>query len=118
MKGRSASNALQLHMIEDKTNDALTPEEIRKGRGSLGLNQLEFANLIGVQRSTISTWEHGRQPPRAQYIRKMKNLFGPAWVGLTTAEILDLFDQQNVYGSQWVEFARAVEKKLKEKNTT
>ena len=39
------------------------------------------------------------------------------WVGLTAEEILDLFDASNVYGSKWIEFARAVEAKLKEKNT-
>ena len=39
------------------------------------------------------------------------------WVGLTPEEILDLFDRNNVYGSKWVEFARTVEAKLKEKNT-
>ena len=39
------------------------------------------------------------------------------WVGLTSEEILDLFDRNNVYGSKWIEFARTVETKLKEKNT-
>jgi hypothetical protein len=39
------------------------------------------------------------------------------WVGLTTEETLDMFDLNNVYGSKWIEFARAVEAKLKEKNT-
>ena len=39
------------------------------------------------------------------------------WVGLTPEEILDLFDTNNVYGSKWIEFARSVETKLKEKNT-
>jgi hypothetical protein len=39
------------------------------------------------------------------------------WVGLTPEEILDLFDATNVYGSKWVEFARALEAKLKERNT-
>jgi hypothetical protein len=39
------------------------------------------------------------------------------WVGLTTEEILDMFDLNNVYGSKWIEFARTVEAKLKEKNT-
>ena len=38
------------------------------------------------------------------------------WVGLEAEEILDLFDVNNVYGSKWVEFARTVEAKLKEKN--
>jgi hypothetical protein len=39
------------------------------------------------------------------------------WVGLTTEETLDMFDLNNVYGSKWIEFARTVEAKLKEKNT-
>lgn len=38
------------------------------------------------------------------------------WVGLQAEEILDLFDASNVYGSKWIEFARKVEAKLKEKN--
>jgi hypothetical protein len=39
------------------------------------------------------------------------------WVGLDEDEILDLFDRNNVYGSKWIEFARTVEAKLKERNT-
>ena len=39
------------------------------------------------------------------------------WIGLTPEEVLDLFDVNNVYGSKWIEFARTVENKLKEKNT-
>ena len=39
------------------------------------------------------------------------------WVGLEAEEILDLFDRTNVYGSKWIEFARTVEAKLKERNT-
>ena len=38
------------------------------------------------------------------------------WVGLEPEEILDLFDRNNVYGSKWIEFARTVEAKLKERN--
>ena len=38
------------------------------------------------------------------------------WAGLTSEEILDLFDRNNVYGSKWIEFARSVEAKLKAKN--
>ena len=39
-----------------------------------------------------------------------------SFAGLTPEEILDLFDRNNVYGSKWIEFARTVEAKLKEKN--
>ena len=38
------------------------------------------------------------------------------WATLTEEEILDLFDINNVYGSKWIEFARCVESKLKQKN--
>jgi hypothetical protein len=38
------------------------------------------------------------------------------WQGLTAEEILDLFDRNNVYGSKWIEFARTIEAKLKERN--
>jgi len=38
------------------------------------------------------------------------------WVGLTAEDILALFDEHNLYGSKLVEFARAVETKIKEKN--
>lgn len=40
-----------------------------------------------------------------------------SWVALEAEEILDLFDVNNVYGSKWIEFARTVENKLKERNT-
>ena len=39
------------------------------------------------------------------------------WINLTPEEILDMFDAENVYGSKWLEFARAVEARLKEKNS-
>ena len=39
------------------------------------------------------------------------------WVGLEAEEILNMFDVNNVYGSKWIEFARTVEAKLKEKNS-
>ena len=39
------------------------------------------------------------------------------WVGLTPEDILALFDEHNLYGSKLVEFTRAVETKIKDKNT-
>jgi len=38
------------------------------------------------------------------------------WVELEPEEILDLFDVNNVYGSKWIEFARAIEAALRSKN--
>ena len=56
-------------------------------------------------------------------LREFAELFSYAaaaqrpWVGLEPEEILDLFDRNNVYGSKWIEFARTVEAKLKERNS-
>ena len=44
-------------------------------------------------------------------------VYAKPWVGLTPEEVLDLFDVNNIYGSKWIEFARTVEAKLKERNT-
>lgn len=37
----------------------LSPEEIRDIRRSLGLNQAQFEQLVGVSRPTASRWENG-----------------------------------------------------------
>ena len=71
---------------------------------------------------------HHTQPTSLNgYIKKIEDLIQERdtwkaaaqrpWVGLAPDEILNLFDLNNVYGSKWVEFARAVETKLKELNT-
>lgn len=39
--------------------------EIRKVRGRLGLNQVEFAQLSGVHPITVSKWERGEAQPTA-----------------------------------------------------
>jgi len=59
----------------------------------------------------------GTSEPVRQALLSMQAKLTAPWVSLTPEEILDLFDVNNVYGSKWVEFARAVENKLKEKNT-
>ena len=58
---------------------------------------------------------------KTEWLASLEDLWKAAqqpqnWVGLTPEEVLDLFDRNNVYGSKWVEFARTVEAKLKEKN--
>jgi hypothetical protein len=39
-----------------------------------------------------------------------------AWVSLTKDDILAMLEDHDVYTSKWVEFARSVETKLREKN--
>ena len=105
----------------------MTPDQIKNGRGALGLYQTEFAKLIGVRRSTVCSWEVGLNPPtpRAKNITKIKELFGRnsfnrEWVGLTElekAEITSLkwWDWEDTFDIEG--FIRAIEAKLKEKNT-
>lgn len=64
----------------------MTPEQIKRGRGALGLDQAQFAELLGLTRTTITAWEKGHKPPRAKNIAKMKELFDRSWVGLTHEE--------------------------------
>jgi hypothetical protein len=64
----------------------------------------------------------GYQSKKAAALDKLDDdddtqVYQRGWVSLTKEEILDLFDATNVYGSKWIEFARAVEAKLREKNT-
>ena len=102
----------------------MTPDQIKKGRGALGLNQTEFAKLIGVRRSTVCSWEVGLNPPtpRAKNITKMKELFGRnsfnrEWVGLTDQEIAEIRLKTFDAVATNHEVYRAIEAKLKEKNS-
>ena len=95
----------------------MTPEQIKKGRGALGLDQAQFAELLGLTRTTITAWEKGHKPPRAKNIAKMKELFNRQWVGLTKEEQQQLYNQWNQSMDGWGHFYRAIEAKLKEKNT-
>ena len=53
----------------------MTPDELRHIRkDTLGLNQSDFARLLGVSRSTIVSWEKGRTAIphlRADIVRRM-----------------------------------------------
>ena len=78
------------------------------------LDALEKVHALdAIKRSINSAYASGYAAGSEP--RQQAKLTAP-WVSLTPEEILDLFDVNNVYGSKWVEFARAVENKLKEKN--
>jgi transcriptional regulator with XRE-family HTH domain len=49
-------------------------EIIKKIRISLGLEQGEFANKIGVSKSSICNYERGIRTPRFPIIRKIREL--------------------------------------------
>ena len=44
----------------------MTGKEIRTIREFLGLTQEEFANLLGVQHSTVNRWENNKAKPQGQ----------------------------------------------------
>jgi hypothetical protein len=75
--------------------------------GSVGSSFQWLVDEYKKDKNTIKLIPLYTTPPLAQR----------PWVGLEAEEILDLFDRNNVYGSKWIEFARTVEAKLKEKNT-
>ena len=47
---------------------------IQEKRSLLGINQSEFSNLLGVERSTISKWETGKSLPRAELLPKIAQI--------------------------------------------
>ncbi len=63
----------------------LTPDEIRQGRERLGMNQKQFASLLGVGEATISRWETGAQIQQRAMDRFLRLcLASPAAVQLLT----------------------------------
>jgi transcriptional regulator with XRE-family HTH domain len=99
----------------------MTPEQIKKLRGSLGLNQFEFAEAVGVGRGTVTSWEKGYKYPQPKNIEKMLTLSNVPknWVELTTEEIDqigEIFQEKNRSIQAWGLFALAIEHKIKSKN--
>lgn len=45
-------------------------------RANANMNQLEFADVIGVDRSTIANWEAGKTEPTATQLRKISEVSG------------------------------------------
>ena len=46
--------------------------EIREIRRKLLLNQMEFADALGVSFSTVNRWENGKANPNYQALKKIK----------------------------------------------
>jgi transcriptional regulator with XRE-family HTH domain len=52
----------------------MRPEEIISLRHRTGLNQEQFARLMGVRQATISYWETGRHAPREVQLAMLEQL--------------------------------------------
>jgi len=46
----------------------MAPDEIRAIRQSLGLNQADFAERLGVSKDTVNSWEQGRRTPCCEHM--------------------------------------------------
>ena len=51
-------------------------EILRKKRRLLGLNQTDFAEIIGKEQTTISRWERGESSPPFEEARSILNFLG------------------------------------------
>ena len=93
------------------------------------IKELESQEPVAWVNQSAIDWLNGNMQGSNEYVQtnlaKRKNNSATVpiythppqrtWVDLTDEEILDVFDAKNVYGSKWLEFARALEAKLKEK---
>lgn len=59
-------------------------KNIKIARTSLNLTQKQFAEKIGVSRSTINHWENNEALPNLYMLKKMKEVFG-----ISYEEIID-----------------------------
>jgi len=48
--------------------------EVRELRDKLMLDQQEFADVMAVDKGTVSRWERGKQKPKAVHQRRMARL--------------------------------------------
>jgi hypothetical protein len=84
----------------------------------LALEALQFALHVGFDESSESQMKKGDKAGQQhrQAITAIKEALAQLeqrpWVGLTEDEVIDVFKEKNA-----IKFARAIEAKLKEKNT-
>ncbi|MDD4124688.1 MAG: helix-turn-helix transcriptional regulator [Eubacteriales bacterium] len=50
--------------------------KIKSLRESKNLTQQQLADLVSVQRSTVSMWETGESFPRAEVLRRLAKILG------------------------------------------
>ena len=50
-------------------------ENIKKLRIAHGMNQVEFANLVGVTKQCVSNWENDNVLPSIEMLTKMADIF-------------------------------------------
>ncbi len=63
-------------------------EKIKQFRLELGLNQLQFAELLGVVVSAVSSWETARRVPRIGYMKQMVELAKKHKIKMTIKDLI------------------------------
>ena len=53
----------------------LLGQNIQKLRESIGLNQREFSDRIGISKQCLSKWENGRGVPTPEMLVRLANIF-------------------------------------------
>lgn len=86
-------------------NNEVIGKKLKVLRKTKGLTQQDLANLLGVQRATISNYEVGRRSPHIKELQRLSELLGVSleYFGISNSEARDLiarakivFDDENI----------------------
>ena len=94
-------------------------ERIRQLRSSLGMNQTQFGNRLGVSKQSVSNWENGNIQPSIDMLTKIAVTFSVSadyLLGISEIRSLDvtgLTDGQILHIRNIVEDFRELNNKLK-----
>ncbi|KAA0753102.1 XRE family transcriptional regulator [Bacillus sp. AY1-10] len=66
----------------------MRPQDIKSVRQLTGLNQTDFAKLVGVSLTTVNKWERGHAQPKKENIKKIERLVGSENLRVIQAKLL------------------------------
>ncbi|PGC99058.1 transcriptional regulator [Bacillus thuringiensis] len=66
----------------------MRPQDIKSVRQLTGLNQTDFAKVVGVSLTTVNKWERGHTQPKKENIKKIERLVGSENLRVIQAKLL------------------------------
>ena len=75
-------------------------ENIRSLRLAQGMNQVEFANLLGVTKQCVSNWENDNVLPSIEMLSKIADVFNVRTDYLLGREPMDFLDVSKLTNEQ------------------
>lgn len=66
----------------------MRPQDIKSIRQLTGLNQTDFAKVVGVSLTTVNKWERGHAQPKKENIKKIERLVGSENLRVIQAKLL------------------------------